>query len=90
MCTSNDGGICCIIREYFLITQRVLSHDLMEHMFTLTRGEAAEWLDRLLKGHNHGWHMWISYKDTVVVVNMVEEGHEERVLPELGTAGLRR
>ena len=47
-------------------------------------------MDRLLKGHNHGWHMWISYKDTVVVVNMVEEGDEERVLPELGTASLRR
>ena len=88
----NNGGIFCIIREYSLVMQCVPSHNLREHTFTLTRGEAAERLNGLLKGHKHVWYMWIPYKDMLVVVtnDVVEEGVRIGCYRSSGTAGLRR
>ena len=68
------------------------SHDLREHTFTLTRGEVAEQLGRLLKGHKNVWYMWIPYEDTVVVFtnDVVEEAVRRECYQCSGAAGLRR
>lgn len=44
------------------------AHDLLEHTFVLTRQQAKERLDDLLKNHKHMRYMWIPYTDTVVCV----------------------
>jgi len=69
-----------------VVMECVPSHHLREHTFTLTRGEAKDRLDGLLKKHKHVRYMWIPYEDTVVVVtnDVVEEGEENKVMEEPG------
>jgi L-galactono-1,4-lactone dehydrogenase len=66
------------------ITMKVIpAHNLLEHTYVLSRSEAKEQLNGLLKKHKHIRYMWIPYQDAVVVVtndpedenssNMVEE-----------------
>lgn len=51
------------------VTMRCIpAHNLVEHTFVLTRSEAREQLDTLLKKHKHVRYMWIPYEDAVVVV----------------------
>jgi L-galactono-1,4-lactone dehydrogenase len=44
------------------------AHNLLEHTFVLTRQQAREQRDDLLKQHKHMRYMWIPYTDTVVCV----------------------
>mmetsp|Transcript_3853 Transcript_3853/g.8408 ORF Transcript_3853/g.8408 Transcript_3853/m.8408 type:complete len:653 (+) Transcript_3853:104-2062(+) len=44
------------------------AHNLVEHTFVLTRSQARDQLDTLLKQHKHVRYMWIPYEDAVVVV----------------------
>jgi L-galactono-1,4-lactone dehydrogenase len=48
--------------------QCIPAHNLLEHTFVLTRQQAKEQLDDLLKNHKHMRYMWIPYTDTVVCV----------------------
>jgi L-galactono-1,4-lactone dehydrogenase len=48
--------------------QCIPAHNLLEHTFVLTRRQAKEQLDDLLKNHKHMRYMWIPYTDTVVCV----------------------
>ncbi len=48
--------------------QCIPAHHLLEHTFVLTRQQAKEQLDDLLKNHKHMRYMWIPYTDTVVCV----------------------
>eukprot|EP00521_Asterionellopsis_glacialis_P013703 CAMPEP_0195298530 /NCGR_PEP_ID=MMETSP0707-20130614/23665_1 /TAXON_ID=33640 /ORGANISM="Asterionellopsis glacialis, Strain CCMP134" /LENGTH=638 /DNA_ID=CAMNT_0040360675 /DNA_START=38 /DNA_END=1954 /DNA_ORIENTATION=+ len=51
------------------VTMKVIpAHNLVEHTFVLTRSEAKEQLNTLLKEHKHMRYMWIPYEDAVVVV----------------------
>merc|ERR1740124_500163 len=77
-------GLLGVLEE--VVMECVPSHHLREHTFTLTRGEAKDRLDGLLKKHKHVRYMWIPYEDTVVVVtnDVVEEGEENKVMEEPG------
>lgn len=51
------------------ITMNVIpAHRLLEHKFVLTRSQAKEQINVLLKKHKHIRYMWIPYQDAVVVV----------------------
>lgn len=51
------------------VTMRCIpAHNLVEHTFVLTRNQARDQLDTLLKQHKHVRYMWIPYEDAVVVV----------------------
>lgn len=51
------------------VTMRCIpAHNLVEHTFVLTRSQARDQLDTLLKQHKHVRYMWIPYEDAVVVV----------------------
>lgn len=44
------------------------AHHLVEHTFLLTRKQARDQINGLLKSHKHVRYMWIPYQDAVVVV----------------------
>lgn len=44
------------------------AHNLVEHTYILTRQQAKEQCNTLLKKHKHIRYMWIPYTDTVIVV----------------------
>lgn len=44
------------------------AHTLVEHTFLLTRKQARDQINGLLKSHKHVRYMWIPYQDAVVVV----------------------
>lgn len=52
------------------------AHNLVEHTFVLTRKQAREQINELLKRHKHVRYMWIPYQDAVVVVTNDKEEKE--------------
>lgn len=96
--TADDGelfqlakvGLGClgIVAE---ITMRCIpAHRLVEHTFVLTRTEAKEQLDSLLKSHKHVRYMWIPYQDAVVVVTNDPEEEVPANVPRSKVAGSDR
>jgi L-galactono-1,4-lactone dehydrogenase len=61
-------GLGCLGVVVEVTMECIPAHRLIEHTFVLTRKEAKEQLDTLLKGHKHMRYMWIPYTDVVVVV----------------------
>lgn len=61
-------GLGCLGVVVEVTMQCIPAHKLVEHTFVLTRKEAKEQLDTLLKKHKHVRYMWIPYEDAVVVV----------------------
>jgi L-galactono-1,4-lactone dehydrogenase len=61
--------------------QCIPAHNLLEHTFVLTRQEAKEQLDDLLKNHKHMRYMWIPYTDTVVCVTNDPEHLVKKSIP---------
>lgn len=57
------------------------AHKLLEHTFVLTRQQAKDQLDTLLKKHKHMRYMWIPYTDTVVCVTNDPEHEVPRSVP---------
>jgi len=63
------------------VTLKVVpAHNLLEQTIVLTRDEAKNQLNTLLKRHKHVRYMWIPYEDAVVVVT----NDDENDLPLLG------
>lgn len=52
------------------------AHNLVEHTFLLTRKQARDQINSLLKRHKHVRYMWIPYQDAVVVVTNDPEEEE--------------
>ncbi|CAJ1966910.1 unnamed protein product [Cylindrotheca closterium] len=61
-------GLGCLGVVVEVTMECIPAHKLVEHTFTLTRQQAREQKDNLLKKHKHMRYMWIPYTDTVVVV----------------------
>jgi L-galactono-1,4-lactone dehydrogenase len=61
-------GLGCLGVVVEVTMQCIPAHRLVEHTFVLTREEAKQQLDKLLKKHKHMRYMWIPYTDAVVVV----------------------
>lgn len=61
-------GLGCLGVVVEVTMECIPAHRLVEHTFTLTRNEAKEQKNFLLKKHKHMRYMWIPYTDTVVVV----------------------
>ncbi|GKY92617.1 hypothetical protein MPSEU_000231800 [Mayamaea pseudoterrestris] len=61
-------GLGCLGVVVEITMQCIPAHQLVEHTFVLTREEAKQQLDALLKQHKHMRYMWIPYADAVVVV----------------------
>lgn len=61
-------GLGCLGVVTEVTMKCVPAHRLVEHTFVLTRDEAKEKLDELLKNHKHMRYMWIPYTDSVVCV----------------------
>lgn len=61
--------------------QCIPAHNLLEHTFVLTRQQAKEQLDDLLKNHKHMRYMWIPYTDTVVCVTNDPEHEVPKSVP---------
>ena len=61
-------GLGCLGIVVEVTMECIPAHRLVEHTFVLTREEAKEQLDTLLKQHKHMRYMWIPYADAVVVV----------------------
>ena len=61
-------GLGCLGVLVEVTMQCIPAHKLVEHTFVLTREQAKEQLDDLLKKHKHMRYMWIPYEDAVVVV----------------------
>ena len=67
-------GLGCLGVVVEVTMECIPAHNLVEHTFVLTRKEAREKLDSLLKEHKHMRYMWIPYADAVVVVTNDPEG----------------
>lgn len=61
--------------------QCIPAHKLVEHTFVLTRQQAKEQVDTLLKKHKHMRYMWIPYTDTVVCVTNDPDDQVPRNVP---------
>jgi L-galactono-1,4-lactone dehydrogenase len=61
-------GLGCLGVVVEVTMECIPAHRLVEHTFVLTRKEAKEQLDALLKNHKHMRYMWIPYTDTVICV----------------------
>ena len=61
-------GLGCLGVVVEITMQCIPAHDLLEHTFVLTRKQAIQQKDDLLKKHKHMRFMWIPYTDAVVVV----------------------
>jgi L-galactono-1,4-lactone dehydrogenase len=61
-------GLGCLGVVVEVTMKCVPAHKLVEHTFVLTRKEAKEQLQELLKKHKHMRYMWIPYTDAVVFV----------------------
>eukprot|EP00934_Nitzschia_sp_Nitz4_P003516 Nitzschia sp. Nitz4//scaffold1_size375055//224507//226296//NITZ4_000291-RA/size375055-snap-gene-0.207-mRNA-1//1//CDS//3329541090//3506//frame0 len=66
--------------------QCVPAHKLVEHTFVLTRQQAKDELDTLLKRHKHMRYMWIPYTDAVVCVTNDPEDQVPRSVPRNHTS----
>jgi L-galactono-1,4-lactone dehydrogenase len=72
-------GLGCLGVVVEVTMECIPTHNLVEHTFVLTRQEAKEQLDTLLKEHKHMRYMWIPYADAVVVVTNDPEGEQALV-----------
>lgn len=70
-------GLGCIGVVVEVTMKCIPAHRLVEHTFVLTRAEAKEQLNDLLRKHKHMRYMWIPYADAVVVVTNDPEGTVE-------------
>ena len=61
-------GLGCLGVVVEVTMQCIPAHMLVEHTFVLTRQEAKDQLDTLLKKHKHMRYMWIPFEDAVVCV----------------------
>lgn len=61
-------GLGCLGVVVEISMQCIPAHRLVEHTFVLTRVQAKEQLEDLLKQHKHMRYMWIPYTDAVVCV----------------------
>lgn len=61
-------GLGCLGVVVEITMKCIPSHKLVEHTFVLTREEAVNRRDELLKEHKHMRYMWIPHTDAVVVV----------------------
>ena len=61
-------GLGCLGIVVEVTMECIPAHFLLEHTFVLTRQQAREQLDTLLKQHKHMRFMWIPYTDAVVCV----------------------
>lgn len=67
-------GLGCLGIVVELTIECIPAHELVEHTFVLSRVEAKQQLDTLLKEHKHMRYMWIPYTDAVVVVTNDPKG----------------
>jgi len=72
-------GLGCLGVVVEVTMECIPAHRLVEHTFVLTRAQAKEQLDRLLKEHKHMRYMWIPYTDAVVCVTNDPEGTVPRI-----------
>jgi L-galactono-1,4-lactone dehydrogenase len=77
-------GLGCLGVVVEVTMQCIPAHNLVEHTFVLTRDEAVQQLDELLKQHKHMRYMWIPYTDAVVVVTNDPQDQVEHI-PTLPT-----
>jgi len=61
-------GLGCLGIVSEITMKCIPTHNLLEHTYVLTRKEAKEQLNALLKKHKHVRYMWIPYEDAVIVV----------------------
>ena len=61
-------GLGCLGVVVQVTMKCVPAHELVEHTYCLSRQQAMDQIDVLLKQHKHIRYMWIPYTDTVVVV----------------------
>eukprot|EP00978_Attheya_sp_CCMP212_P013750 scaffold34601_cov40-Attheya_sp.AAC.2 len=61
-------GLGCLGVVAEVTMKCIPSHRLVEHTYVLTRAEAKDQINSLLKQHKHIRYMWIPYEDAVVVV----------------------
>jgi UDP-N-acetylenolpyruvoylglucosamine reductase len=61
-------GLGCLGVVVEVTMDVIPAHKLREHTFVLTRKQAKQQLDALLKEHKHMRYMWIPYTDAVVCV----------------------
>ena len=74
-------GLGCLGVVVEVTMQCIPAHQLVEHTFVLTRKEARDQLDNLLKNHKHMRYMWIPYTDAVVVVTNDPEDDVPATIP---------
>jgi L-galactono-1,4-lactone dehydrogenase len=74
-------GLGCLGVVVEVTMECIAAHRLVEHTFVLTRKEAKEQLDTLLKNHKHMRYMWIPYTDAVVVVTNDPEDQVAASIP---------
>ncbi|KAL3942975.1 MAG: hypothetical protein SGBAC_002926 [Bacillariaceae sp.] len=79
-------GLGCLGVVVEVTMECIPAHKLVEHTFTLTRQEAREQKDDLLKKHKHMRYMWIPYTDTVVVVTNDPEDEVPKGTPRFQSA----
>jgi len=77
-------GLGCLGVVVEVTMKCIPAHNLVEHTFVLTREEARNRLDELLKKHKHMRYMWIPYTDSVVVVTNDPEDQVDKI-PKLPT-----
>ena len=74
-------GLGCLGVVVEVTMECIPAHRLVEHTFVLTRKEAKEQLDTLLKNHKHMRYMWVPYTDSVVVVTNDPEDQVPKSIP---------
>jgi L-galactono-1,4-lactone dehydrogenase len=74
-------GLGCLGVVVEVTMECIPAHRLVEHTFVLTRKEAKEQLDTLLKKHKHMRYMWVPYTDVVVVVTNDPEDQVPKSIP---------
>ena len=85
--TKDDGelfhlakvGLGCLGIVVEVTMECIPAHKLVEHTFVLTRTQAKEQLDTLLKNHKHVRYMWIPYTDSVVCVTNDPQEQVKRI-----------
>lgn len=81
-------GLGCLGVVTEITMECIPAHRLVEHTFVLTRKEAVEQKDQLLRDHKHMRFMWIPYADAVVVVtNDPEDQVPEDIPRDLSSPG---
>lgn len=79
-------GLGCLGVVAEVTMQVIPAHKLVEHTYVLTREEAKDQLNTLLKAHKHVRYMWIPYQDAVVVVTNDPEENVASDVPRQSAA----